>query len=673
MQENSNVWTAEQKQKVKDLDAEFEIAVAETGIERNSKDAANLWRSGGFAKRMAEIFGKEYVKYDGGGTIGAGNLADLKRWVQNPHLPQSAKDILNQKIAELEKASEVPAQPETDLSKDAEIAKMQVLESRLKLLKKMVAKKPIATLKTRIKIVQKMLNNVAFGKDFMASDDKGAVKEYKGGGKVEEIEYTVRYEKEVDGEYDNFTKEFTDLKQALRFATDNYASIEYEKTLNNTPIENGIVNVETGALMPYKKSKYDGGGKINCGCNHPKAAKGAKIDSKLYTYNELLEKYPYQKYYVADLQIDSISSGGTRSYAVVHTKTGEKTKSGADIYDKNHLYFQKWVRATETEKAKYKLVDNPYEKKAAKGAKIDLGLAKPGNFTLEEDENSYKGYYFEGQEWNGWAIPYFEYSEAKRLIQDQKGGRIYGPDKKIKEQGWWVSGETNAPADIHTYMGTKIQTIDGEKEVYSIGGFEWTWSLVEKAAKGAKIPFGFQNGKKGDLVLHEFLGHGIIQTVNADNITFDVLFFDPNRKEYILKTINKNSSGIYHVKKDKGHDWTGNAIKPSSYFTPEMIKKYPTRDIREKAANGTKINSEDLSYLSGKNIYDYALGETEPSITRIDKAHITDKKFDKRDVVIATARGWEVRFPLEQLPNFLNFEEIKIKGDKDPSVIQLIK
>lgn len=55
------VWSEEQRLAVAKLDADFEKEVKEKGIDRNSKDAHYLWRSGGFQKRMAKIFNKEYA------------------------------------------------------------------------------------------------------------------------------------------------------------------------------------------------------------------------------------------------------------------------------------------------------------------------------------------------------------------------------------------------------------------------------------------------------------------------------------------------------------------------------------------------------------------------------------------------------------------------------------
>jgi len=55
------VWSEEQRLAVAKLDTDFEKEVKEKGIDRNSKDAHYLWRSGGFQERMGKIFNKEYA------------------------------------------------------------------------------------------------------------------------------------------------------------------------------------------------------------------------------------------------------------------------------------------------------------------------------------------------------------------------------------------------------------------------------------------------------------------------------------------------------------------------------------------------------------------------------------------------------------------------------------
>ena len=71
MSDGGGVWTKEQREKVAKLDKEFEEYVKEKGIQRNSYEASLAWREGGFKKRMGEIFGKEYGKYEKGGGVGS--------------------------------------------------------------------------------------------------------------------------------------------------------------------------------------------------------------------------------------------------------------------------------------------------------------------------------------------------------------------------------------------------------------------------------------------------------------------------------------------------------------------------------------------------------------------------------------------------------------------------
>jgi len=64
--EGGGVWTIEEETKVKLLDGEFEKERKKKGIDKYSKEASDLWKSGGYQKRMRKIFGKEDMA-DGGG------------------------------------------------------------------------------------------------------------------------------------------------------------------------------------------------------------------------------------------------------------------------------------------------------------------------------------------------------------------------------------------------------------------------------------------------------------------------------------------------------------------------------------------------------------------------------------------------------------------------------
>jgi len=71
----------------------------------------------------------------------------------------------------------------------------------------------------------------------------------------ENIEYEVKYDKLVDGEYEPSKAFFKDLKMAIMFAKEKYAAIRYTKTLSDGREETGYVNVSDPSypLIPDKR------------------------------------------------------------------------------------------------------------------------------------------------------------------------------------------------------------------------------------------------------------------------------------------------------------------------------------------------------------------------------------------------------------------------------------
>jgi hypothetical protein len=67
----------------------------------------------------------------------------------------------------------------------------------------------------------------------------------------------------------------------------------------------------------------------------------------------------------------------------------------------------------------------------------------------------------------------------------------------------------------------------------------------------------------------------------------------------------------------------------------------------------------DLSAIVGKKFAFYYEGDADPKLYTIKSAKVTDKKYDKRDVVISFGSSSE-RFPLSKLESFLQGEQIKI-------------
>ena len=89
--------------------------------------------------------------------------------------------------------------------------------------------------------------------------------------------------------------------------------------------------------------------------------------------------------------------------------------------------------------------------------------AVKGLFSIDEIEK-FTGYTF-GDDWNGWAVPYFEKEEADKVAKSFNGR--YENDTYFFDDGY--DGEEE-------YEKQTIETVDGPKEVYAIGAYNWTWS-----------------------------------------------------------------------------------------------------------------------------------------------------------------------------------------------------
>ena len=105
-----------------------------------------------------------------------------------------------------------------------------------------------------------------------------------------------------------------------------------------------------------------------------------------------------------------------------------------------------------------------------------LKIARKGFFSIDSLEGKkFPGYTF-NQEWNGFAVPFFDKEQADKLANELHGRFIYDPptsyiflDDPSKEKPS-LNDYTDGP-----YKASTIETVDGKKRVYSIGGFAWTW------------------------------------------------------------------------------------------------------------------------------------------------------------------------------------------------------
>lgn len=110
---------------------------------------------------------------------------------------------------------------------------------------------------------------------------------------------------------------------------------------------------------------------------------------------------------------------------------------------------------------------------------------RPGTFTMDAMEGPYPGY-TGGNNWNGWATPYFEFDVAERIAEDyvrvnqEAGGDMAGSRARYdeSEDAFALYEPIN---DYESFYYAQPISVDGkEVKVYSIGTYEWTWDEVKK-------------------------------------------------------------------------------------------------------------------------------------------------------------------------------------------------
>jgi hypothetical protein len=100
----------------------------------------------------------------------------------------------------------------------------------------------------------------------------------------------------------------------------------------------------------------------------------------------------------------------------------------------------------------------------------NTAIWKRAEFSLEGEDESFAGW-TDGEFWNGWAMPYFEFATAEKVVASLLGanGRYDAQSDSFVTQG---QDEEIWPAQNITLVGG--QTI----KVYGIGAGSWTWDEI---------------------------------------------------------------------------------------------------------------------------------------------------------------------------------------------------
>ena len=93
-------------------------------------------------------------------------------------------------------------------------------------------------------------------------------------------------------------------------------------------------------------------------------------------------------------------------------------------------------------------------------------------FTIGEYPKAYIGY-TSGKLWNGWATPYFEFAEAKKVVEGFNETAEYPMQyDKVYDQFYILDKESG---ELEKWEGIDISTTEGIKHLYGIGAYSWVW------------------------------------------------------------------------------------------------------------------------------------------------------------------------------------------------------
>ena len=121
----------------------------------------------------------------------------------------------------------------------------------------------------------------------------------------------------------------------------------------------------------------------------------------------------------------------------------------------------------------------------------------------------------------------------------------------------------------------------------------------------------------------------------------------------ITLTLEKKPKNSYQIEKQKG--------------------KTSTKKDRNYSKKQEKNIEENIDQLIGRYVDYFFMGKSEPVTNKIESVEITPSKYNNREVKIYTEDELMDIFPLSELANFMNGEEVKIGGKGGDAYIITLK
>ena len=102
----------------------------------------------------------------------------------------------------------------------------------------------------------------------------------------------------------------------------------------------------------------------------------------------------------------------------------------------------------------------------------------PGTFRNRCDPRTLQGY-TKGDDWNGWATPYFEFEVAIQVAKDSSRLNDGTRDAYDEAHDAFLYEDAAYPDEPVIFEAITIEVDGQEKKVYPVGTYYWTWEEAE--------------------------------------------------------------------------------------------------------------------------------------------------------------------------------------------------
>lgn len=116
-------------------------------------------------------------------------------------------------------------------------------------------------------------------------------------------------------------------------------------------------------------------------------------------------------------------------------------------------------------------------KRGGSGERKDGAMAKftKADFVMDSLPGAVFTGYTDGDEWNGWACPYFERAQAEQVLRASEANGFRWRYESERD-AYVVDSDRSDTSEV--FVGTDIQVNGNSIRVYPVGAYSWIWELI---------------------------------------------------------------------------------------------------------------------------------------------------------------------------------------------------